>query len=147
MHRARRRYANRAAARDKKPNKWHRWSDYFAPKKLRTLIAARMDGIVTESAHLEAVRSLMKLYELRAESGLERRVRAAQKYRYLTALIPMLLVGLMLLSACELLEQRKPFLGGGPKLVTRGASSACPGRRYPRRAAAHTLITRSSRRE
>jgi hypothetical protein len=44
MHRARRRYASRAAARDKKPNKWHRWSDYFAPKKLRTLIAARMDA-------------------------------------------------------------------------------------------------------
>jgi hypothetical protein len=89
----------------------------------------------------------MKLYELRAESGLERCVRAAQKYRYLTALIPMLLVGLMLLSACELLEQRKPLVGGGPKLVTHGASSACPGRRCPRRAAAHTLIRRSSRRE
>lgn len=79
----------------------------------------------------------MKLYELRAESGLERCVRAAQKYRYLTALIPMLLVGLMLLSACELLEQRKPLVGGGPKLVTHGASSACPGRRCPRRAASH----------
>jgi hypothetical protein len=87
------------AARDKKPNKWHRWSDYFAAQKLRILIAARTDGVVTESAHLDAVRSLMKLYELRAESGLERRVRAAQKYRYLTALIPMLLVALVLLSA------------------------------------------------
>ncbi|HET8873266.1 MAG TPA: hypothetical protein VFM83_06230 [Gaiellaceae bacterium] len=87
------------AARDKKPNKWHRWSDYFASKKLRGLIAARTNGTVTESAHLDAVRSLMKLYELRAESGLERRVRAAQKFRYLTALIPMLFVGLMLLTA------------------------------------------------
>jgi hypothetical protein len=88
------------AARDKKTNKWHRWSDYFAPPKLRTLIAARAEGgSVTAAAHLDAVRSLMKLYELRAEAGLERRVRAAQKYRYLTALIPMLLVGLMLLSA------------------------------------------------
>lgn len=87
------------AARDKKPNKWHRWSDYFASKKLRVLIAARTNGTVTESAHLDAVRSLMKLYELRAESGLERRVRAAQKFRYLTALIPMLFVGLMLLTA------------------------------------------------
>ena len=87
------------AARDKKPNKWHRWRDYFAPQKLRALIAARTGGVVTEAAHLDAVRSLMKLYELRAEAGLERRVRAAQKYRYLTALIPMLLVGLILLSA------------------------------------------------
>ncbi len=87
------------AARDRKPNKWHRWSDYFARQKLRTLIAARTEGSVAAAAHLDAVRSLMKLYELRAEAGLERRVRAAQKYRYLTALIPMLLVGLMLLSA------------------------------------------------
>jgi hypothetical protein len=86
------------AARDKKPNKWHGWSDYFPPQKLRGLIAARMNGLVTESAHLDAVRSLMKLYELRAEAGLERRVRAAQKYRYLTLLIPMLVVGLVLLS-------------------------------------------------
>jgi hypothetical protein len=87
------------AARDKKPNKWHRWSEYFAPQKLRALIAARTDGVVSEAAHVDAVRSLMKLYELRAESGLERRVRAAQKYRYLTALIPMLLIGLTLVSA------------------------------------------------
>ena len=86
------------AARDKKPNKWHRWSEYFAPQKLRALIAARTDGNVSEAAHVDAVRSLMKLYELRAESGLERRVRAAQKYRYLTALIPMLLIGLTLVS-------------------------------------------------
>src|SRR5512133_3715348 len=53
------------AARDKKPNKWHRWSDYFARQKLRTLIAARTEGSVTAAAHLDAVRSLMKLYELR----------------------------------------------------------------------------------
>jgi hypothetical protein len=86
------------AARDKKPNKWHRWSDYFSPQKLRTLIAARTNGLVTESAHRDAVRSLMKLYELRAEAGLERRVRAAQKFRYLTLLIPMLVVGLVLVS-------------------------------------------------
>jgi hypothetical protein len=86
------------AARDKKPNKWHRWSDYFPPQKLRALIAARTNGLVTESAHRDAVRSLMKLYELRAEAGLERRVRAAQKFRYLTLLIPMLVAGLLLVS-------------------------------------------------
>jgi hypothetical protein len=41
---------------------------------------------------------LRKLYELRAEAGLERRARAAQKCRYLTALIPFLLVLLVAMS-------------------------------------------------
>jgi hypothetical protein len=38
------------AARNKKTNKWHRWSDYFAPQKLRTLIAARAEGSITAAA-------------------------------------------------------------------------------------------------
>jgi len=91
------------AERDKKPNKWHRWSDHFPAKKLRVLIAARSNGgvggSVDRSVHLDAVRSLRKLYELRAEEGLARRARAAQKCRYLTALIPILLVPLLTLSA------------------------------------------------
>jgi hypothetical protein len=87
------------AERDKKPNKWHRWSDHFAPAKLRALIAARSSGTIDEAVHLDAVRSLRKLYEVRAEEGLERRTRAAQKCRYLTALIPILLASLAALSA------------------------------------------------
>jgi hypothetical protein len=76
--------------RDKKPHKWHRWSDHFAPSKLEALIQARDNGPVNRQTHLEAVRSLRKLYELRAEAGAERRARAAQKCRYLTLLIPIL---------------------------------------------------------
>lgn len=76
--------------RDKKPNKWHRWSDHFAPSKLEALIQARDIGLVDRQTHLEAVRSLRKLYELRAEAGMERRARAAQKCLYLTLLIPIL---------------------------------------------------------
>ena len=87
------------AERDKKPNKWHRWSDHYSPAKLRALIAARSNGTVDEAVHLDAVRSLRKLYEVRAEEGLERRTRAAQKCRYLTALIPVLLASLVALSA------------------------------------------------
>lgn len=87
------------AERDKKPNKWHRWSDHFAPAKLRALIAARSNGTVDEAVHLDAVRSLRKLYGIRAEEGLERRTRAEQKCRYLTALIPFLVFSLMALSA------------------------------------------------
>jgi hypothetical protein len=91
------------AERDKKPNKWHRWSEHFPAQKLRGLIEARKercrDGNVDASVHLDAVRSLTKLYDLRAEEGLERRARAAQKCRYLTALIPILLVPLVILSA------------------------------------------------
>jgi hypothetical protein len=88
------------AERDKKPNKWHRWSDHFPPAKLRGLIAARRsNGTVDKAVHLDAVRSLRKLYEVRAEEGLERRTRAAQKCRYLTALIPVLLASLVALSA------------------------------------------------
>ena len=85
--------------RDKKSSKWHRWSDHFSPKKLRALIAARDTGRIDRAIHLDAVRSLWKLYDLRAEEGLERRARAAQKCRYLTALIPILLVPLATLSA------------------------------------------------
>jgi hypothetical protein len=91
------------AERDKKPNKWHRWKEHFPAQKLRGLIEAQKercrDGNVDPSVHLEAVRSLRKLYDLRAEEGLERRARAAQKCRYLTALIPILLLPLLTLSA------------------------------------------------
>lgn len=87
------------AERDKKPNKWHPWSEHYSAKKLRALIAARDHGSVDRTVHLDAVRSLQKLYALRAEEGLDRRARAAQKCRYLTALIPFLLIALVTLSA------------------------------------------------
>lgn len=86
------------AERDKNPNKWHRWSEHFAPAKLRALIAARHKGSIDRSLHLDAVRSLRKLYELRAEEGLERRMRAAQKCRYLTLLLLFLPLPLVTLS-------------------------------------------------
>lgn len=80
------------AQRDKKPNKWHGWSDHLAPAKLNALLDARTRGPIDRSTFLEAVRCLRMLYELRAEAGLERRARAAQKHQYLTMLIPILLV-------------------------------------------------------
>jgi hypothetical protein len=86
------------AERDKKPNKWHRWSDHFAATKLRALLAARNNGSIDRSVHLDAVRSLRKLYEVRAEAGLERRVRAAQKCLYLKYLGLFLLLPLLALS-------------------------------------------------
>jgi hypothetical protein len=78
------------AQRDKKPNKWHGWSEHLAPSKLQSLIQAQSSGQIDRQTHLDAVRSLRKLYELRAEAGMERRARAAQKCRYLTLLIPIL---------------------------------------------------------
>src|SRR5690242_4988840 len=80
------------AQRDTKPNKWHRWSDHLAPAKLDALLEARTKGPIERPTHVEAVRSLRLLYELRAEAGLERRARAAQKCQYLTMLIPILLM-------------------------------------------------------
>jgi hypothetical protein len=87
------------AHRDKRGDKWHRWSDHLPPNKLQSLIEARTRGPVDVSTQVEGVRSLRKLYELRAEAGLDRRARAAQKCRYLTALIPFLLVLLAAMSA------------------------------------------------
>jgi hypothetical protein len=87
------------AQRDKKPNMWHRWSDHLEPSKLQALLAARSNGPIERPVHLDAVRSLKKLYELRAEAGMERRARAAQKCRYLTLLIPILFTLLLALSA------------------------------------------------
>jgi hypothetical protein len=87
------------AERDSKPNKWHRWSEHFPATKLTALIGARDRADVDRAVHVDAVRSLRKLYELRAEEGLERRARAEQKSRYLTALIPILLIPLVTLSA------------------------------------------------
>jgi hypothetical protein len=88
------------AQRDKKPDKWHGWSAHLEPSKLQELLAARNNnGRVDRPIQLEAVRSLMKLYEQRAEAGIERRARAAQKCRYLTMLIPILFTLLFALSA------------------------------------------------
>jgi hypothetical protein len=88
------------AQRDKKSDKWHGWSDHLEPSKLQELLAARNNnGRVDRPIQLEAVRSLMKLYEQRAEAGIERRARAAQKCRYLTTLIPILFTLLFALSA------------------------------------------------
>jgi hypothetical protein len=80
------------AQRDKKPNKWHGWSEHLPKKKLNALLVARTKGPIDRTTQLEAVRSLRMLYELRAEAGLERRARAAQKCHYLAMLIPILLV-------------------------------------------------------
>ena len=80
------------AQRDKKPNKWHGWSEHLPKKKLNDLLVARTKDPIDRTTQLEAVRSLRMLYELRAEAGLERRARAAQKCHYLAMLIPILLV-------------------------------------------------------
>jgi hypothetical protein len=112
------------AQRDKKPNMWHRWSDHLEPTKLQALLAARRsDGAVDRPVQLDAVRSLKKLYELRAEAGMERRARAAQKFRYLTLLIPILFSLLLALSAA-IYE-----VGGAGmwKMIALGASAGALG--------------------
>src|ERR1044072_9218599 len=87
------------AQRDKKPNKWHGWSEHLPKKKLNDLLGARTKDPIDRTTQLEAVRSLRMLYELRAEAGLERRARAAQKCHYLALLIPILLVLALALGA------------------------------------------------
>jgi len=111
------------AQRDKKPNMWHRWSDHLEPSKLQALLAARSNGPVDRSVQLDSVRSLKKLYELRADAGMERRTRAEQKRRYLTLLIPILFTLLLALSAA-IFE-----VGGGGiwKMAVLAASAAALG--------------------
>jgi hypothetical protein len=111
------------AQRDKKPNMWHRWSDHLEPSKLEAFLAARSNGPVDRPVQLDAVRSLKKLYELRADAGMERRTRAEQKRRYLTLLIPILFTLLLALSAA-IFE-----VGGGGmwKLIVLAASAAALG--------------------
>jgi hypothetical protein len=111
------------AQRDKKPNMWHRWSDHLEPSKLQALLEARSNGPVDRPVQLDAVRSLKKLYELRADAGIERRTRAEQKRRYLTLLIPILFTLLLALSAA-IFE-----VGGGGmwKMIVLAASAAALG--------------------
>ena len=52
------------AQRDKKPNKWHGWSEHLPKKKLNDLLVARTKAPIDRTTQIEAVRSLRMLYEL-----------------------------------------------------------------------------------
>ena len=111
------------AQRDKAPNMWHRWSDHLESSKLQAFLAARSNGPVDRPVQLDAARSLKKLYELRAEAGMERRARAAQKCRYLTLLIPILFSLLLALSAAI----NEVGRGGMWKMIGLAASAGALG--------------------
>lgn len=74
------------AEREKKPDQWHGWSDHFSRQRLDELLDVGKNGSVSADVHAEAVYRLRLLYLERAQAGLERRVRAAQKCRYLAIL-------------------------------------------------------------
>lgn len=80
------------AEREKKPGHWHSWSEHFGRERLDELLALERNGGVTPDLQAEAVNRLRLLYQERADAGLERRVRAAQKRRYLTVLAWVLVV-------------------------------------------------------
>ena len=83
------------AEREKKPGRWHAWSDHFSRQRLDELLEIGKNGGVDTDLHAEAVYRLRLLYLERAQEGLERRVRAAQKCRYL-AILAWALVALFL---------------------------------------------------
>jgi hypothetical protein len=87
------------AGREKKPGRWHGWTDHFSEEKLQELLTAGTNGTVSADVQAEAVHHLRVLYQERAEAGLERRVRAGVKCRYLTILAAVLVVLFLGLSA------------------------------------------------
>lgn len=95
------------AEREKKPGHWHSWSDHFNRQRLNELLDVGKNGSVGADLQAEAVYRLRLLYLERAQAGLERRVRAAQKCRYLGILAWALVALFLGLSA---IVQR---VGGG----------------------------------
>ncbi len=93
--------------RTKKAGHWHGWSDHFGEQKLHDLIDAGKNGAVDAGVQAEAIHHLRLLYTERAEAGLERRVRAQQKLRYLNILALALIFFLVLLSGIV------QWIGGG----------------------------------
>lgn len=87
------------AEREKKAGHWHGWSDHFSEQRLQELLDLRTNGGVSPDAHADAVHHLRLLYQERAEAGLERRVRAALKCRYLGILAVVLIVLFLGLAA------------------------------------------------
>jgi hypothetical protein len=86
------------AEREKKPGQWHSWSDHFNRHRLDELLELGRSGSVTPEVQAEAVYRLRLLYLERAQAGLERRVRAAQKCRYLSILAWVLVALFLALS-------------------------------------------------
>jgi len=87
------------AGREKKPGRWHGWTDHFSEEKLQELLTVGTSGTVSADAQAEAVHHLRMLYQERAEAGLERRVRADLKVKYLSILAVVLVVLFLGLSA------------------------------------------------
>jgi hypothetical protein len=78
------------AERAKDASRWHSWTQHFSEKELQNLRDNYERGTLDRRLQGQAVAKLSKLYQFRAEAGRERRVKAAQKRRYLIGLAPAL---------------------------------------------------------
>jgi hypothetical protein len=78
------------AQRTKDASRWHPWTQHFSEKELQYLLSNAERGTLDRRLQGQAAAKLSKLYQYRAEAGRERRVKAAQKRRYLIGLAPAL---------------------------------------------------------
>jgi hypothetical protein len=78
------------AERTKDPMRWHPWSQHYSMEDLQYLRDHYRAGTMDPRLQGQAAAKLSKLYSYRAEAGRERRVKAAQKRRYLIGLAPAL---------------------------------------------------------
>ena len=79
------------AARAQQGGRWHPWDEHFEREELSRLLEAYRTGRPSPAQHAQAVDRLTFLYLMRAESGRNRRARAALKCVYLTRLAVVLL--------------------------------------------------------
>ncbi|HXV34081.1 MAG TPA: hypothetical protein VD769_08735 [Gaiellaceae bacterium] len=86
------------AERAKDPTRWHPWTQHFSAEDLQDLRDHYKAGTIDRRLQGQAAAKLSRLYMYRAEAGRERRVKAAQKRRYLIGLAPALLALLVALA-------------------------------------------------
>ena len=80
------------AQRLKDRSRWHGWHQHFGKDELAEMRSNYRKRQPNETLHKQAAEKLSFLYTQRTEAGRDRRARAGQKCRYLTALAPALLV-------------------------------------------------------
>jgi hypothetical protein len=78
-------------ARNQQKGRWHPWNEHFEGEELARFLDAYRAGRPSPVQHAQAVDRLTFLYLMRAESGRNRRARAALKCVYLTRLAVVLL--------------------------------------------------------
>lgn len=79
------------AGRAQQGGRWHPWDEHFEREELTGLLDAYRTGRPSPAQQAQAVNRLTFLYLMRAESGRNRRARAALKCVYLTRLAVVLL--------------------------------------------------------